>query len=149
MEELQEIIDKEVENSEWVRQRKQQLEELEQCMRHKEEEVAHVDQLIDDAMRCVRGPGASRNSEEGDVRRGLPIPFRANPWGVCVVNEVNTDNYPPPHQASSPFLWPLALGWLRSGAAPGHPHGIREGTAAFPPAGPSTSARRWPRNCTP
>lgn len=53
MEELQEIIDKEVENSEWVRQRKQQLEELEQCMRHKEEEVAHVDQLIDDAMRCV------------------------------------------------------------------------------------------------
>lgn len=115
MEELQEIIDKEVENSEWVRQRKQQLEELEQCMRHKEEEVAHVDQLIDDAMRCVRGPGASRNSEEGDVRRGLPIPFRANPRGVCVVNEVNTDNYPPPRQASSPFLWPLALGWLRSG----------------------------------
>ncbi|NXY12145.1 SETB1 methyltransferase, partial [Pteruthius melanotis] len=53
MEELQEIIDKEVENSEWVRQRKQQLEELEQCMRHKEEEVAHVDQLIDDAMRAI------------------------------------------------------------------------------------------------
>ncbi|NXA69781.1 SETB1 methyltransferase, partial [Mohoua ochrocephala] len=53
MEELQEIIDKEVENSEWVRQRKQQLEQLEQCMRHKEEEVAHVDQLIDDAMRAI------------------------------------------------------------------------------------------------
>ncbi|NXI82596.1 SETB1 methyltransferase, partial [Rhipidura dahli] len=53
MEELQEIIDKEVENSEWVRQRKQQLQELEQCMRHKEEEVAHVDQLIDDAMRAI------------------------------------------------------------------------------------------------
>ncbi|NWY64558.1 SETB1 methyltransferase, partial [Erithacus rubecula] len=53
MEELQEIIDKEVENSEWVRQRKQQLEELEQCVRHKEEEVAHVDQLIDDAMRAI------------------------------------------------------------------------------------------------
>ncbi|XP_068031016.1 histone-lysine N-methyltransferase SETDB1 isoform X1 [Anomalospiza imberbis] len=53
MEELQEIIDKEVENSEWVRQRKQQLEELEQCMRHKEEEVAHVDQLIDDAVRAM------------------------------------------------------------------------------------------------
>lgn len=53
MEELREIIDKEVENSEWVRQWKQQLEELEQCMRHKEEEVAHVDQLIDDAVRCV------------------------------------------------------------------------------------------------
>ncbi|XP_053823121.1 histone-lysine N-methyltransferase SETDB1 isoform X2 [Vidua chalybeata] len=53
MEELQEIIDKEVENSEWVRERKQQLEELEQCMRHKEEEVAHVDQLIDDAVRAM------------------------------------------------------------------------------------------------
>ncbi|NXS78416.1 SETB1 methyltransferase, partial [Erpornis zantholeuca] len=53
MEELREIIDKEVEKSEWVRQRKQQLEELEQCMRHKEEEVAHVDQLIDDAMRAI------------------------------------------------------------------------------------------------
>ncbi|XP_053857344.1 histone-lysine N-methyltransferase SETDB1 isoform X3 [Vidua macroura] len=53
MEELQEIIDKEVENSEWVRQRKQQLEELEQCMRHKEDEVAHVDQLIDDAVRAM------------------------------------------------------------------------------------------------
>lgn len=53
MEELREIIDKEVENSEWVKQRKQQLEELEQCMRHKEEEVAHVDQLIDNAVRCV------------------------------------------------------------------------------------------------
>ncbi|NXE42884.1 SETB1 methyltransferase, partial [Ptilorrhoa leucosticta] len=53
MEELQEIIDKEVENSEWVRQRRRQLEELEQCMRHKEEEVAHVDQLIDDAVRAI------------------------------------------------------------------------------------------------
>lgn len=53
MEELQEIIDKELENSEWVKQRKQQLEELEQCMRHKEEEVAHADLLIDDATRCV------------------------------------------------------------------------------------------------
>ncbi|XP_064257843.1 histone-lysine N-methyltransferase SETDB1 isoform X2 [Passer domesticus] len=53
MEELREIIDREVENSEWVRQRKQQLEELEQCMRHKEEEVAHVDQLIDDAVRAM------------------------------------------------------------------------------------------------
>ncbi|NWR41833.1 SETB1 methyltransferase, partial [Regulus satrapa] len=53
LEELQEIIDKEVENSEWVKHRKQQLEELEQCMRHKEEEVAHVDQLIDDAMRDI------------------------------------------------------------------------------------------------
>ncbi|NXG15894.1 SETB1 methyltransferase, partial [Grallaria varia] len=53
LEELQEIIDKEVENSEWVRQRKQQLEELEKCVRHKEEEVAHVDQLIDNATRAI------------------------------------------------------------------------------------------------
>ncbi|KAJ7425681.1 histone-lysine N-methyltransferase SETDB1 isoform X4 [Willisornis vidua] len=51
LEELQEIIDKEVENCEWVRQRKQQLEELEKSVRHKEEEVAHVDQLIDNATR--------------------------------------------------------------------------------------------------
>ncbi|NXM23632.1 SETB1 methyltransferase, partial [Oxyruncus cristatus] len=53
LEELQEIIDKEVENSEWVRQRKQQLEELEMCVRHKEEEAAHVDQLIDNATRAI------------------------------------------------------------------------------------------------
>ncbi|XP_027558605.1 histone-lysine N-methyltransferase SETDB1 isoform X2 [Neopelma chrysocephalum] len=53
LEELQEIIDKEVENSEWVRQRKQQLEELEKCVRHKEEEAAHVDQLIDNATRAI------------------------------------------------------------------------------------------------
>ncbi|XP_064494293.1 histone-lysine N-methyltransferase SETDB1 isoform X4 [Pseudopipra pipra] len=51
--ELQEIIDKEVENCEWVRQRKQQLEELEKCVRHKEEEAAHVDQLIDNATRAI------------------------------------------------------------------------------------------------
>ncbi|XP_027487430.1 histone-lysine N-methyltransferase SETDB1-like isoform X2 [Corapipo altera] len=53
LQELQEIIDKEVENSEWVRQRKQQLEELEKCVRHKEEEAAHVDQLIDNATRAI------------------------------------------------------------------------------------------------
>lgn len=79
MEELQEIIDKEVENSEWVRQRKQQLEELEQCMRHKEEEVAHVDQLIDDAMRCVGLEGA------GILRREMWGPFpssQTHPGGV-------------------------------------------------------------------
>lgn len=142
MEELQEIIDKEVENSEWVRQRKQQLEELEQCMRHKEEEVAHVDQLIDDAMRCVRAPGASRNSEEGDVRRGLPIPFRANPRGVGVWLTRRTLTTLPP----SPSLEPLPVATCPRLAAVGQ---IREGTAAFPPVGPSTSARRWPRNCTP
>ncbi|XP_051630006.1 histone-lysine N-methyltransferase SETDB1 isoform X2 [Manacus candei] len=53
LQELQEIIDKEVENCEWVRQRKQQLEELEKCVRHKEEEAAHVDQLIDNATRAI------------------------------------------------------------------------------------------------
>ncbi|XP_027765650.1 histone-lysine N-methyltransferase SETDB1 isoform X3 [Empidonax traillii] len=53
LEELQEIIDKEVENSEWVRQRKRQLEELEKCVRIKEEEAAHVDLLIDDATRAI------------------------------------------------------------------------------------------------
>ncbi|NXD28926.1 SETB1 methyltransferase, partial [Spelaeornis formosus] len=53
MEELREIIDKEVENSEWVKQCKQQLEELDRGMRHKEEEVAQVDQLIDDNMRVI------------------------------------------------------------------------------------------------
>lgn len=75
MEELQEIIDKELENSEWVKQRKQQLEELEQCMRHKEEEVVQVDHLIDDAMRCV---GLER---AGIVRRGMwgRFPFPSGP----------------------------------------------------------------------
>ncbi|XP_017695366.1 PREDICTED: histone-lysine N-methyltransferase SETDB1 isoform X1 [Lepidothrix coronata] len=53
LQELQEIIDKEVENSEWVRQRKQQLEELENCVRRKEEEAAHVDQLIGNATRAI------------------------------------------------------------------------------------------------
>lgn len=83
MEELQEIIDKEVENSEWVRQRKQQLEELEQCMRHKEEEVAHVDQLIDDTMRCV-----GLDSEQGDVGSASTLG-----WGgsgcPCDIREAN------------------------------------------------------------
>ncbi|KFQ11301.1 Histone-lysine N-methyltransferase SETDB1, partial [Leptosomus discolor] len=53
MEELQEIIDKELENFECVKQRKQQLEELEKCVKQKEEEVARVDRLFDDASRAI------------------------------------------------------------------------------------------------
>lgn len=51
MEELQDIIDEELEKFECIKQRKQQLEELEKCVKQKEEEVAHVDQLFDDASR--------------------------------------------------------------------------------------------------
>uniref|UniRef100_A0A8C0IIR9 Uncharacterized protein n=1 Tax=Bubo bubo TaxID=30461 RepID=A0A8C0IIR9_BUBBB len=54
MEELQDIIDKELEKFECVKQRKQQLEELEKCVKQKEEEVARVDRLFDDASRWVR-----------------------------------------------------------------------------------------------
>ncbi|XP_010191997.1 PREDICTED: histone-lysine N-methyltransferase SETDB1-like [Mesitornis unicolor] len=53
MEELQDIIDKELEKFECVKQRKQQLEELEECVKRKEEEVAHVDRLFDDASREI------------------------------------------------------------------------------------------------
>ncbi|KFP23385.1 Histone-lysine N-methyltransferase SETDB1, partial [Colius striatus] len=53
MEELQEILDKELEKFECVKQRKQQLEELERCVKQKEEEVAHVDRLFDDASRAI------------------------------------------------------------------------------------------------
>ncbi|KFQ73042.1 Histone-lysine N-methyltransferase SETDB1, partial [Phaethon lepturus] len=53
MEELQDIIDKELEKFECVKQRKQQLEELEKCVKQKEEEVARVDQLFDDASRAI------------------------------------------------------------------------------------------------
>ncbi|XP_010152068.1 PREDICTED: histone-lysine N-methyltransferase SETDB1-like, partial [Eurypyga helias] len=53
MEELQDIIDKELENFECVKQRKQQLEELEKCVKQKEEEVARVDRLFDDASRDI------------------------------------------------------------------------------------------------
>lgn len=51
MEELEDIINKELEKSEYVKQKKQQLEELEVCVKQKEEEVAHVDRLFDDAWR--------------------------------------------------------------------------------------------------
>lgn len=54
MEELQDIIDKELEKFECVKQRKQQLEELEKCVKQKEEEVARVDRLFDDASRWAR-----------------------------------------------------------------------------------------------
>ncbi|NWR80481.1 SETB1 methyltransferase, partial [Centropus unirufus] len=53
MEELQEIINKELEKFECVRQRKQQLEDLEKCVKQKEEEVAHVDRLFEDASRGI------------------------------------------------------------------------------------------------
>ncbi|XP_065516364.1 histone-lysine N-methyltransferase SETDB1 isoform X1 [Lathamus discolor] len=53
MEELQDIIDKELEKYECVKQRKQQLEELEKCVKQKEEEVACVDKLFDDASRAI------------------------------------------------------------------------------------------------
>ncbi|KFM08816.1 Histone-lysine N-methyltransferase SETDB1, partial [Aptenodytes forsteri] len=52
-EELQDIIDKELEKFECVKQRKQQLEELEKCVKQKEEEVARVDRLFDDASRAI------------------------------------------------------------------------------------------------
>ncbi|XP_010722271.1 LOW QUALITY PROTEIN: histone-lysine N-methyltransferase SETDB1 [Meleagris gallopavo] len=51
MEELEDIINKELEKSEYVKQKKQQLEELEMYVKQKEEEVAHVDRLFDDAWR--------------------------------------------------------------------------------------------------
>eukprot|EP00076_Gallus_gallus_P016276 XP_015135538.1 histone-lysine N-methyltransferase SETDB1 isoform X6 [Gallus gallus] len=51
MEELQDIINEELEKSEYVKQKKQQLEELEKYVKQKEEEVAHVDRLFDDAWR--------------------------------------------------------------------------------------------------
>lgn len=53
MEELQDIINEELEKSEYVKQKKQQLEELEKYVKQKEEEVAHVDRLFDDAWRWV------------------------------------------------------------------------------------------------
>ncbi|KFO96668.1 Histone-lysine N-methyltransferase SETDB1, partial [Calypte anna] len=53
LEELQEVIDKELEQFECVKQRRQQLEELELCLRQKEEEVARVDSLVLDASRGI------------------------------------------------------------------------------------------------
>lgn len=113
MEELQEIIEKEVENSEWVRQRKQQLEELEQCMKHKEEEVAHVDQLIDDAMRCVVRARIASRAMWGPV----PVPFRADPRRAWLIGTLAT--FPP-------GLYTLPAGASLSWASSGCPCGIRE-----------------------
>ncbi|NXI43247.1 SETB1 methyltransferase, partial [Galbula dea] len=53
MAELESILDRELEKFEGVRQRKKQLEELERCVKQKEEEVAHVDRLFDDASRAI------------------------------------------------------------------------------------------------
>ncbi|XP_048683745.1 histone-lysine N-methyltransferase SETDB1 isoform X5 [Caretta caretta] len=53
MEELQQFIDEELEKFECVKQRKQQLEELEKSVEQKEAEVAYVDQLFNDASRAI------------------------------------------------------------------------------------------------
>ncbi|XP_073466376.1 histone-lysine N-methyltransferase SETDB1 isoform X1 [Aquarana catesbeiana] len=53
MRELQEFIEKEVEKNEFVKQRKAQLLELEQMVKQKEDEVAHVDSLCDNASRAL------------------------------------------------------------------------------------------------
>ncbi|XP_075048650.1 LOW QUALITY PROTEIN: histone-lysine N-methyltransferase SETDB1-like [Mixophyes fleayi] len=55
MQELREFIDKEVEKNEFVKQRKAQLLELENLVKQKEEEVAHVDNLCDNASRALDG----------------------------------------------------------------------------------------------
>lgn len=82
MEELQDIIDKELEKFECVKQRKQQLEELEKCVKQKEEEVARVDRLFDDASRwvCLESQARVRVGPQ-EQRRGrsfdecCPFPF--------------------------------------------------------------------------
>ncbi|KAM5129743.1 histone-lysine N-methyltransferase SETDB1 [Mantella aurantiaca] len=53
MKELQEFIDKEVEKNEFVKQRKAQLLELETLVKQKEDEVARVDSLCDNASRAL------------------------------------------------------------------------------------------------
>ncbi|XP_024908003.1 histone-lysine N-methyltransferase SETDB1 isoform X2 [Pteropus alecto] len=53
MEELRQFIDEELEKMDCVQQRKKQLAELETWVIQKESEVAHVDQLFDDASRAV------------------------------------------------------------------------------------------------
>lgn len=51
MEELREFIDQELEKMDCIQQRRKQLAELETWVIQKESEVAHVDQLFDDASR--------------------------------------------------------------------------------------------------
>uniref|UniRef100_A0A8D0MFE0 Histone-lysine N-methyltransferase SETDB1 n=2 Tax=Sus scrofa TaxID=9823 RepID=A0A8D0MFE0_PIG len=53
MEELRQFIDEELEKMDCVQQRKKQLAELETWVIQKESEVAHVDQLFDDASKAV------------------------------------------------------------------------------------------------
>ncbi|XP_053526155.1 histone-lysine N-methyltransferase SETDB1 isoform X2 [Artibeus jamaicensis] len=53
MEELRQFIDEELEKMDFIQQRKKQLAELEMWVIQKESEVAHVDQLFDDASRAV------------------------------------------------------------------------------------------------
>ncbi|XP_004716659.1 histone-lysine N-methyltransferase SETDB1 isoform X2 [Echinops telfairi] len=53
MEDLRQLIDEELEKMDCVQQRKKQLAELETWVIQKESEVAHVDQLFDDASRAV------------------------------------------------------------------------------------------------
>ncbi|XP_060057717.1 histone-lysine N-methyltransferase SETDB1 isoform X3 [Erinaceus europaeus] len=53
MEELRQFIDEELEKMDCVQQRKKQLAELETWVTQKESEVAHVDQLFDDASRAL------------------------------------------------------------------------------------------------
>ncbi|XP_063804134.1 histone-lysine N-methyltransferase SETDB1-like [Pseudophryne corroboree] len=55
MKELREFIDKEVEKIEFVKQRKAQLLELEQLVKQKEEEAAHVDSLCNNASMALDG----------------------------------------------------------------------------------------------
>uniref|UniRef100_A0A4X2LCG3 DUF5604 domain-containing protein n=1 Tax=Vombatus ursinus TaxID=29139 RepID=A0A4X2LCG3_VOMUR len=53
MEELRQFIDEELEKMDCVKQRKRQLAELETWVVQKESEVAHVDELFDEASRAV------------------------------------------------------------------------------------------------
>ncbi|XP_060112429.1 histone-lysine N-methyltransferase SETDB1 isoform X1 [Heteronotia binoei] len=53
MEELRQFIDEELEKSEQIRQRKEELKRLEEYVKRKEDEVALVDQLLDNAVKAV------------------------------------------------------------------------------------------------
>nr|KAF6304978.1 SET domain bifurcated histone lysine methyltransferase 1 [Pipistrellus kuhlii] len=62
MDELREFIDKELEKMDCIQQRRKQLAELETWVIQKESEVAHVDQLFDDASRTFM-PNWDYNTE--------------------------------------------------------------------------------------
>lgn len=85
MEELQELIDRELEKFEGVKQRKQQLEELEKCVRQKEEEVARVDRLFDDASRweCA-GQHGMGGTGEGCLAKAAPSFRRRVTLRFCI-----------------------------------------------------------------